>query len=193
MVANLYVSQWKASGWAGAPGYTAFHYNSVDPSVMASNFTKERTLMLGLQFSWPSTLVYTPPSSFRVVDAATGELEDIKPNTGILTGVAGTGTASHAAPSGYSVNWLTATPAVSRLVVGRTYFVPAAGQVYDGDGTLLAAQLTALTTAVNAFAAGVTPIFVVWRRPVGGVGGSVAPVLAARINDRVSILKSRRA
>jgi hypothetical protein len=46
--------------------------------------------------------------------------------------------------------------------------------------------------AAAAFVTAMVPILVIWRRPVGGAGGSVAPVTAARIADRVAILKSRR-
>ena len=89
-------------------------------------------------------------------------------------------------------SWLTTTPATSRLVVGRTFLVPMGVQAYQSDGTIVDSSRTGLQTAANVLVAATTPTMVVWRRPVGGAGGSVAPVTAARVSDKVAVLKSRR-
>jgi len=64
--------------------------------------------------------------------------------------------------------------------------------VYQGDGTLVDASKSAINLAATAFVADTGGHLIVWRRPIAGAGGSQAPVLGARVNDRVSILRSRR-
>jgi hypothetical protein len=90
------------------------------------------------------------------------------------------------------MNWLTSTPAVSKLVVGRTYIVPVGDDAYQTDGTLTSTALGVFQTAGSALAIANDPLWCIWRRPVDGAGGSVAPVTAAKVNDRVGILRSRR-
>jgi len=192
MPANLYQSQWTWSGWSGAPGYTSFYYSTIDEATMNTNLDAERTFFDTVASLLAASVSINPPGNFRVVDAATGNLEDVIAPTTPPTGVTGGGGTTFAAPAGCSVNWLTTTPATSRLVVGRTYLVPLGEQAYQSDGTLVDSSKNGLQTAANVFVAAVDPIFVVWRRPVSGAGGSVAPVVGARVNDRVSILKSRR-
>jgi hypothetical protein len=135
----------------------------------------------------------TSPSSYRTLDGATGALGGIFPVTTPGAVIGGSGNNSQASPAGCSINWLTSTAATHKLVVGRTYLVPLGANAYQADGSLVDADKAAIQTAASALVAAASPLFVIWRRPVASAGGSVAPVTAARVNDRVAMLRSRRA
>lgn len=192
MAGNLAQMQWVTSGYSGSPGYTSFYCSSIDPTALQPVLAAQRAFFSALATYIPAGVVYSPPSNYRIVDGATGDLADIVPVSTPVTAVTGSGSGNWAAPAGFSVNWLTATPATSRLVVGRTYIVPAANAAYQTDGTLVATALSAIQSAASTLVSASSPIFVVWRRPVSHAGGAVATILGARVNDRVSVLKSRR-
>ncbi len=192
MPANLAQSQWVWSGWNGAPGYTSFYYDTVDPTTLNGNLAAEHTFLAAMAGYFPGGVTMSPPANFRLVDAASGNLFGFIAPSSPPAAVVGASSGSYAAPAGASVNWLTTTPATHRNVVGRSYFVPLSSGAYQADGTLVDAAKTAMQAAAAAFVAATDPIFVIWRRPVSGAGGSVAPVVGARVNDRVSILRSRR-
>lgn len=185
-------SQWVWTGWSGAPGYSSFYYSTIDIGELDDAYTAEHAWMTIVASIIPLGVTLTPPANYRQITDSTGDLVNITP---VLTPAAahvGASTQAYAAPAGMSVNWLTTTPAASRLVVGRQFLVPISGAALQTDGTLLDSTKAAVQTAANSFVTATSPNFVIWRRPVGGTGGSVAPVVAARINDRVSILRSRR-
>ena len=87
MVANLYQSQWVWSGWSGAPGYTSFYYATIDEATMNTNLDAERTFFDTVASLMAASCSINPPGNFRVVDAATGELEDVVAPTTPPTGV----------------------------------------------------------------------------------------------------------
>jgi hypothetical protein len=192
MPANLTQAQWRWTGWSGAPGYTSFYYETVEDATLASNQTAERTFFQALVGWLPNTVTLSPPSSWRKVDKATGNLFEITPVVAPVTPVVGTGTQVFAAPAGVSVNWLTSEPAISRTMTGRTYLVPLSSYAYQLDGTVVGLAMTEIQAAANAFVASTTLTHVVWHRPVAHAGGKTGHVTAARINDRISILRSRR-
>lgn len=192
MTANLAQIQWKWNGWSGAPGYTSFYYDTIDPTALNVALDAQGVFFDTVASLMFSTCNISPPANFRILDGATGDLEGfVAAVTPPATKVGGGSTAGSAA-TGIVVNWLTTTPATSRLVVGRTFLVPMGVQAYQSDGTIVDSSRTGLQTAANVLVAATTPTMVVWRRPVGGAGGSVAPVTAARVSDKVAVLKSRR-
>lgn len=193
MAANLSQITFLWTGFSGAPGYSSFYYSSVDDTAVNTFHDAVYAYFFAIKGEISVNTTITPPSSYRTMDAATGVLGGILPLTTPGSAIAGSGNNSQASPAGASVNWLTSTAAAHKLVVGRTYMVPLGANAYQADGTLVDADKAAIQTAANALVTAVAPLFVIWRRPVGGAGGSVAPVTAARVNDRVAMLKSRRA
>jgi hypothetical protein len=193
MAGNLVQVQWVSTGWTGAPGYTSFYLASLDDTAINDFLDATHDFLAALTTYIPSSITYVAPANYRVVDAATGVLADIVPFGTPSTNVTGSSGNGFAAPAGFSVNWLTTTAATHRLVVGRTYIVPVDDVLYQTDGTLKTADLAAIQTAASALVSRTDPNFCVWRRPVLGAGGSVAPIVAAKVNDRVSVLRSRRA
>lgn len=184
--------QFTWAGWSGAPGYTSFYIADADPTALQDFADTARTFFNGIAGYIPSGVTIGAPSTARKFDAVTGDLVDVVPITTPPASVAGSGAAYFSAVSGAVVSWLTATPAASRLVVGRTYLVPLSDTVYQTDGTIADSVRVDIASKAATFAAANDPLFCVWRRPVDGAGGSAAPVVAARCGDKVSVMKSRR-
>jgi len=137
------------------------------------------------------------------VFTVTGQVDDIDEATGDLTNsfnvtqrvVAGTsGTAYAPIACGLCVVWVTAEFKRGRRVIGKTFLVPVASSSIQTDGT---PGPTSITTA-QAFAdsmdnPGATAVSLgVWSRPVAGAGGTFHAVVGNRVNDKYSILRSRR-
>lgn len=193
VAANLSQLTYLWTGFAGAPGYSSFYLASVDDSDVQNFHSAIRTFFNAIHGEISINTAITPPSSYRTLDHATGTLGGILPVTTPGSAITGSGNNSQASPAGASVNWLTSTAATHKLVVGRTYLVPLGANAYQSDGSLVDADKAVIAAAAGALVATMTPSFVVWRRPVAGAGGGVAPVTAARVNDRVAMLRSRRA
>lgn len=192
MTANLAQIQWKWSGWQGAPGYTSFYYSSVDPTALNDALDAQGTFFDTVaSLMWTSVSI-APPATFRLLDAATGDLEGFVPAVTPPTTKVGGGSTSGSAVSGIVVNWLTNDHGASRSIVGRSFLVPMGVQSYQSDGTIVDSSRTGLQTAANTLVAATTPNMVVWHRPVAGAGGTVHTVTAARVSDKVAKLTSRR-
>ena len=125
----------------------------------------------------------------------------IESTTGVISGswagaaqpsVSGTGVGAYTAPSGCVINWRTAGVVDGRRLRGRSFMVPLHGGAYDSDGTISAAALTSLRTALATFQAAAAPVLQVWSRPLDGAGGSNHTVTSADIPDKAAILRSRR-
>jgi len=192
MATNLSQIRAVLTGWNGAPGYTNFYIDSVDPTACQDMANAVHAFFDSCKGQFPTSVRINFPTDVREVDGATGVLGGFITLGTPPAEVVGLGTADFNAAAGASVSWLTGTAAASRLVVGRTYLVPLGGNFYESNGTPTSAGLTVIRNAASALVAAMDPIFVVWRRPVAGAGGSVAPVLASRVNDIGAVLKSRR-
>jgi len=192
MATNLSQIRAVLTGWNGAPGYTNFYIDSVDPTACQDMHNAAHTFFDSIKGQFPTSVRINFPTDVRQVDAATGDLGSVVTIGTPAAEVVGLGTADFNAAAGASVTWLTTTPAASRLVTGRTYLVPLGGNFYESNGTPASAGLTVLRNAAAALVAAMDPIFVVWRRPVAGAGGSVAPIVGSRVNDIGVVLKSRR-
>lgn len=192
MATNMSQIQWVSTGWSGGPGYTSFYTSSIDPTAVQDLADETHTFLNAIKGEFPTEITFTAPTTSRQFDSATGVLGGVVAIGTPPTSVTGTGNPAFGAPAGACVNWLTATPAAHKLVIGRTFLVPLGANVYQNDGTLVDADRSAIATAAATLVTNTSPLLVIWRRPVAGAGGSVAPVVAARVADRVAILKSRR-
>lgn len=192
MATNLSQIRCVLTGWNGAPGYTNFYLSSIDPTACQALADAAHTFFDSIKGQFPTSVRINFPTDVRQVDAATGDLGSVVTLASPPAEVVGLGTADFNAAAGATVTWLTTTPATSRLVTGRTYLVPLGGNFYESNGTPTSAGLTVIRNAAAALAAAVDPLFVVWRRPVAGAGGSVAPIVGSRVNDIGAVLKSRR-
>lgn len=140
---------------------------------------------------FPSGLTITVPSGGETINDATGELTGTwnEPGTG---GVAtGTETGSYAKGVGMQVRWPTAGIVGGRKVVGSTFLVPIAGSLFDVDGTIDTAVVSAMQSQANALLAA-QPNLRIWSRPKGLRAGSSHTITSAVIPDRTSWLRTRR-
>lgn len=184
--------QWVWNGWSGAPGYTSIYVQGSDPVAVNDVAHAFDTFLQGVKGLFPPNISATGPATYRIINETNGNLVGESALLVPVPNMTGTGGAGMAAPAGLSIEWLTSVPATSRLVKGRTYLVPISSAVYQADGTLVEVNRTDTQTKAQAFVDTAGGLFVIWRRPVDGAGGSVAEVEAARVNDRVAILRSRR-
>lgn len=143
--------------------------------------------------------------SLRLATGVVGTVEasgdTLDESTGLLTGTwefgtpdgfVGGGSSSYPSGVGAVITWNTAGIVRGRRVKGRTFVVPLDGSSYDASGTIASFTLDTLRTAAAALITDCAGAFVVWSRPVNGVGGSAHPVTSATVADKVATLRSRR-
>jgi len=136
------------SGFAGAPGYSNFHFQDLttDTARNAAG-AAVKAFFTGMSGHLANTWSVTVQGEVTEWDMATGQLTGAANMSTVPTAQVGTATpAPYAGGSGMAVTWKTGLIYLGRRVTGRTFFVPAVG-VYEADGTLTS---TAITTASNA-------------------------------------------
>lgn len=111
---------------------------------------------------------------------------------GTATGFVGGGSSNYPSGVGACITWNTDGIVRGRRVKGRTFIVPLDGGSYDASGTIASFSLDTLRTAAADLITACGEAFVIWSRPVGGVGGSAHPVVSATVHDKVATLRSRR-
>lgn len=183
------------SGFTGAPGYSAFHF---DAATEGAGPTAQqcadavRTLVASWSLYLPGGVSLQVESEVQRLEETTGELigfEIITPGAA----VSGSGTASWAAAAGAVLIWNTQGVRNGRRIQGRTFVVPMGGAGLSSDGSLAAAAQTAFQSGAQTFADSITAP-VVWARPSGpgASDGQIASITSARVPDKVAILRSRR-
>jgi len=176
------------NGFVGGPGVTTLYW---DIAAATPNLAAWNTFLTAIQARFPSVLTWQSQNSGDVLDDVTGNI--IGSWTGAAqASVAGTAAGAYSAPAGSCVNWRTAGIVSGHRVRGRTFLVPMSGAAYDTDGTIAAAALTTLRTALATFQAAASPNLLVWHRPVAHTGGDSFPVTGADIPDKSAVLRSRR-
>lgn len=187
------------SGWAGGPGYSNFYFGGTAADSAQLTVAQDRVHDFFALFTLciPTGVTITFQPSSQVITPGDGVIQDDIPVGSVAPPVVGAGGANFSAASGACVVWRTGLTVAGRLLKGKTFLVPLGASAYDTDGTILASRLAELRTAASglaspgAFAA--EQQLQVWHRPVGGTGGVMAPTGTASVNDRVAILRSRRA
>jgi len=182
-----------STGWSGGPGYTSIYCiadGTLTPDAQAAAI---RAFLFAIKGELPTEVTYASTGSYRTVDEATGDLLGINAYGTVPASVAGGGNPSFASPSGCVITWLTSAHGAHKAIVGRTYIVPSGSNMFQNDGTLTDADRSLVQTQAAALVTALSGDMVVWRRPVAGAGGGRSVVTAARVADRVAILRSRRA
>jgi hypothetical protein len=185
--------QFVSTGWSGGPGYTSFYMQADGENTPQQQVDALKTFFDAIDGELPTEVTYTSVGSYRTINETTGALVAITAYGTPPAATPGTGNATFAAPSGCVITWLTSAFGASKAIVGRTYIVPAGSNMFQNDGTLADADKAAVQTAAAALVTALSPDLLVWRRPVDGAGGGISVVTAARVADRVAILRSRRA
>jgi len=198
------------SGFAGAPGYTNFHFadigtdagrNAAGAAVKAW-FESQKSCLLA---AWAVTV----QSEVTEYDMATGVLLGAAAMTTVPTATTGTApTAAYVGGSGYSIQWNTNLIDHGRRLRGRTFMVPAVG-CFENDGTLTAGHIANVYSGATALVGAVGADFSIWKRiwtkPTKDmtleqakafkqvqIGGALAPATGYFVKDMASQLRTRR-
>lgn len=170
-------------GWSGGPGYSIFYTTDV-PTMRAALGT-----FIGAVDEYvPGQITLTVENEGRTFEAETGTLTGYW-SDGVPIVDSNAVATNFAASAGLCINWLTAGVVGGRPVRGRTFLVPLTTATYDQQGTILVGALTAIRNASDVLAG--TAAMRIWSRPRAGINGSLHAPVGARINDRVSMLRSR--
>lgn len=189
---NRLVVTWTGGGAVG-DGVSVLHFDGSDNAAPPVAAVKAALGLYPLLF--PANVTLTVPGTGDRIDDTTGNL------TGTWTASGGgsvtmANTGGYAAGVGACITWTTGgivsgTKGPRRLR-GRTFLVPLAGPVYQGDGTITNSELAKLQEIANAIQA--SGPLAVWHRPttVGGSDGNSYGVVSATVRDKVAFLSSRR-
>lgn len=189
-------------GFQGAPGYTKLTFVDLATDTQRNAAGAAiRAYFDALKAYMSNNWNVTVSPTVQEFNAVTGELEAETTMSSIPAVVNGTSSANPwAAGSGYFVGWRTTVIFHGRRVQGRTFMVPAVG-IFDTDGTLLPAGLTAVQNAAQALIDASGADLAIWAKrwsaatppakPVQ-VDGVVAPVTSRVVKDMASQLRSRR-
>lgn len=183
------------SGFTGAPGYSAFHFDAATagagptPQACADAV---RTLLVSWGNYLPGGVSVAVESEVQRLEESTGTLigfEQVTPGSA----VSGSGTSSYSAATGAVIIWNTAGVRRGRRIQGRSFVVPVSGAALTSTGQISTPAQTALQSGATAFADSITGP-VVWARPSGpgASDGQIASITAARVPTKVAVLRSRR-
>lgn len=175
------------TGFTGAPGYTTWYFGA----GTTTQSVQMRAFFDAIKGLIPSTVSVQVGSTGLLIEDSTGAATGTW-TTAAQTVVVGTAVGTYSAPAGAVVNWLTSAYIGGRRLRGRSFLVPLSGNVYQNDGTLGTTSLGTLQTAATAEVTASGTSFIVWKRPVGGAGGTQSPVTSSIVPDKCVVLRSRR-
>lgn len=190
------------SGFAGAPGYTNFHFSDLTTDAnrnAAGAAVKAFFTSLANQLLTAWTI--SVQSEITEWDVATGQLTGAVNMTTPPTPQVGTAAVGpYAGGSGLCITWKSGVIYQGRRVTGRTFVVPAFG-VFENDGTLTTVAITAANTAAAGLIGASNADLAIWAKqytkPTDGtkpvqIGGTLAPATSYLVKDMASQLRSRR-
>lgn len=178
--------------WSGdilvGPGLTTFYSvpgSSPFPASIVSFFTAIRSL-------FPTGITWTVPGGGDLIDELDGSLVGTWTKSGGGTVTSNGGNQAYAAGVGGRVSWRTSAVRGGRRVRGTTYLSPFLTTQYEANGSLAAAGVSTVNTAVGNLLTAMGGDLVVWSRPRPDLGGDMVPIDSGEMPDRVSWLRSRR-
>lgn len=194
------------TGGAGGAGLSTFYLSST-----TTDMTGIKTFFGAVKTYVPTGITWTIPFLGDQITAEDGSLAGgwNGTNGGAVTTLGGT--SAYSGSSGFCIDWKTNVPVAGRRRMGRTFFVPGAPLVYQNNGSIDDATLTAIQTAANAMVSAYAGNLLIWSRPYAGRAqsgtpgqpgykpakparsGAAVPVLLATVPDLAVVLRSRRA
>ena len=185
------------TGWTGAPALNTFYFKGVaaSPNQAECNdvVARVRSFWAGVAPYLPTAVLANVDPTTDVLTAETGSLEGSLSAATPPTPVQGSGATEFYAPSVAALLRLnTSVIILGRRLKGRSYISPLTEGAI-ASGTIAVATITGIVGAATNLTA-VTPTLSalqVWRRPVNGAGGTVAPVTSITIPSKVATLRSR--
>lgn len=125
------------------------------------------------------------------LDTSTGVLLDAHTVTPPVSLTSTGSAANYSRAVGARVDWNTSAVVNGRRLKGRTYLVPVSGGNLDTTGTLASACIATVTTAATNYCN--TGVFTEARPGVWSkTHGIFADALSGSVDDRTSVLRSRR-
>jgi hypothetical protein len=158
-----YRAVWATQG--GGTGYSVFHFQVAgSPAVAATIASQVRTFFTGIAGFYPDDVNVTFDSEVLDMDEA-GTLTAVHGVTPPAA-VPGLNNTSYNRAAGLRIDWSTGHIVAGRRLTGRTFIVPAAASVFDTNGLVTSANVTAAITAGNALitASASNRPLVVWSR-----------------------------
>lgn len=189
------------TGFVGSPGYTNLIFEPTvesDPitqTLVDAAVTKVQTWVSSLRLDLPPAVVTGIDPQVAELDEQTGEIVGFW-NATVSAAAPGTSaTTTFTSGSGFCISWSTQGVRKGRRVRGRTFVVPIAGNMYEADGSLNNARLTAWKTNADVLAGDANGIrLVIYARTPGAIipDGGAYDVISSTIKDRPAFLTSRR-
>lgn len=190
------------AGTSGGPGLTQHMISRQDdtaptPSDALAACNAVRHLWTSLIAQLPNELTLTVDPQVDLIDETSGQLINTLVATPTPAGVTGTASAGYAAGCGIKITWETGQVANGRRKRAFTYVVPAAGGLYDTDGTLTSSALGSFNTAADNMLNDLNTASLklnAYHRPAKGAstGGIAYAVSSRTVKDKTAILRSRR-
>lgn len=189
--------RWDWSGWQGAPGVTLLRCrDNLDDTQTSAAAAAQATMWTAIKGFLPTGVTLTCQPTVSVINDGDGGLVEQRNISAMPAAVVGSGTGSWAAVSGFCIIWKTGTSTGRRLLMGRTFIVPAANATFDNTGKVSPSSRTSILTAAGTYVARVsvgTPGRpVAWHRPKPGVAGYSADITSVQLNQLGAELTRRR-
>lgn len=200
-MAELIRAKIRWNGFAGAPGYTNFHFQQGDgssrpPDMAVDTMAKVQQFTNDIRTLLPYQVTIKMPTELEIVDSANGQLIDVI-TAPTLPDTIGTATASdnYAAAVGAVISFRTNGIRNGRRVRGRTFIVPATSTAFENNGTLRATAIAACQAGATTLMSSTNgPTFGIFARPTGpsATDGLWFPAVSASVPDMGAVLRSRR-
>lgn len=187
-MANLNRVRVALTGFIGGPGVNTFY--GLEAASLRAHLGNYYTALAAYL---PTSVTWTIETTGDIIDPLTGDLVGTWADSSALTS-SGSSSDAYAAPVGWCVNWMTGDVLDGHRLRGRTFHVPMGGSCSQNNGTLAETPLAAMRAAATAFIAACAGEFVIWHRPKlsPAHAGGYSAVTSAVINDKASVLRSRR-
>lgn len=179
---TLYQVRVAWTGAGGLPGVTTHYLQHMDGQALADL----RAFYAVVGTAVPIGVAIQIPGDGTTVDTTTGLVNGVWSATKPAV-VSGSVAGGYAAPAGACVWWNTGAYVDGRQVRGKTFLVPLASAVYDGDGTMKPATVTSFQNAAATLIASTGVLTIYARKSAGSVS-----VLTATVSDKIAVLRSRR-
>lgn len=159
------------------------------------------TFFSGIQGYLPDDVTIQIPATQQLVDELDGQIAGELTGTTSIASRVGTAAGEFANGVGASIQWNTDLFVAGRRVRGRTFLVPLTLGIFDVDGTLDTAFISALNTAATGLRTNLSSVnggLQVWSRPRAATeslparAGSLHPVVSSTVADKASWLRTRR-
>lgn len=204
LMANLLRVKARWSGFAGAPGYSIFHFGTgavgdgggalADNAAAATARGTVRRMFSFIMTEFPPVVSISIEQDVEVIDSTNGELVGAL-DGGVEDTFVGSGSPTYSAVSGAVLNWRTAGIRNGRRVRGRTFLVPLSSASYDAQGSLTVATRGLLAEFSQEMVTTTNPWeFGVFCRPSTPIAtdGVFHVATSSNVPDLAAVLRSRR-